>query len=121
MALGQLKLGDMVYYFPRYVITGYIGGITVFVTVTGLEVSGKAVKFVLGRFTGPVTFHSATEIFCTVCGPLRVTNSVVHFQALFPGNHHQIGMSCGQAHLCPCRCWPPGQFRRQFLRVPVRA
>uniref|UniRef100_A0A7S1EYS6 Sulfate transporter n=1 Tax=Noctiluca scintillans TaxID=2966 RepID=A0A7S1EYS6_NOCSC len=42
MALGQLKLGDMVYYFPRYVITGCIGGIGVFVTLTGFEVATGA-------------------------------------------------------------------------------
>lgn len=39
MALGKLQLGEMVHYFPRYVITGCIGGIGVFVTQTGFEVS----------------------------------------------------------------------------------
>ena len=56
MSLKQMKLGDMVYYFPRYVITGCIGGIGVFVTITGFEVSGEAVKFVSGHFTGLLRF-----------------------------------------------------------------
>ena len=42
-------------------------------------------KFVSGHFTGPVSSHSATVTLedYTFCGPLRVTDSVVHFQALF--------------------------------------
>ena len=51
----------MVYYLPRYVITGSIGGIGVFVTVIGFEVSGEAVKFVSGHFTWAVASHSETE------------------------------------------------------------
>ena len=35
----QFKLGNAVYFFPRYVIVGCIGGIGVFVTQTGMEVS----------------------------------------------------------------------------------
>ena len=50
-----------------------------------LQVSGEAVKFVSGRFTGPFAFHSATVTLedCTLCGHLRMTDSVVHLQALF--------------------------------------
>ena len=46
------------------------------------EVSGEAVKFVSGHFTGPVAFDSATVTLedYTLCGPLRVTDSVEHFE-----------------------------------------
>mmetsp|Transcript_3778 Transcript_3778/g.5864 ORF Transcript_3778/g.5864 Transcript_3778/m.5864 type:complete len:872 (+) Transcript_3778:121-2736(+) len=37
--LGALKLGNSVYFFPRHVIVGCIGGVGVFVMQTGLEVS----------------------------------------------------------------------------------
>lgn len=37
--LGALKIGNCVYFFPRHVIIGCIGGIGIFIFQTGLEVS----------------------------------------------------------------------------------
>ena len=37
--LGALKIGNAVYFFPRHVIIGCIGGIGIFIFQTGLEVS----------------------------------------------------------------------------------
>lgn len=37
--LGAYQLGNVIYYFPRHVIVGCIGGVGVFVTQTGFEVS----------------------------------------------------------------------------------
>ena len=53
MALGQLKLGVLPLALHHH---GQHRGIGVFVTVTGFEVSGEAVKFVSGHFTGPLRF-----------------------------------------------------------------
>ena len=38
-ALGKLKLGRVVYYFPAHVLIGCIGGIGVFITITSFNVS----------------------------------------------------------------------------------
>jgi len=39
LLLGKFKLGNLVYFIPRHVIIGCIGGVGIFVTKTGLEVS----------------------------------------------------------------------------------
>ena len=68
-----------------------------------MQVSGEAVKFVSCYFTGPVAFHSATMTLedCTLCGPLRVTDSVVHFQALFPVAIIKSGCLVGRLTCAP--------------------
>lgn len=38
-ALGHFKLGNIVHFFPKYVIVGCIGGIGIFIFQTGLEVA----------------------------------------------------------------------------------
>ena len=39
--LGKFKLGNAVYYFPKHVIVGCIGGIGIFIFRTGVEVATK--------------------------------------------------------------------------------
>jgi len=39
LALGALRLGDLVSFFPRSILLGCIGGVGVFLVLTGIEVS----------------------------------------------------------------------------------
>ena len=64
--LGAYKLGNVVYYFPRHVIVGCIGGVGVFVTQTGFEVSCNQ--------TWSWTWHSVTIFAATNSYPLWLTS-----------------------------------------------
>ena len=41
LALGYLRLGKLIEFFPRHILVGCIGGVGVFLIETGLEVSGR--------------------------------------------------------------------------------
>lgn len=41
LALGLFKLGNMVSFFPRNILTGCVGGVGFFLVVTGVEVSAR--------------------------------------------------------------------------------
>lgn len=54
-ALGKLRLGALVGFFPRHILVGCIGGVGYFLVVTGLEVSS--------RITGGIRYDWSTACF----------------------------------------------------------
>lgn len=65
-ALGKLKLGRVVYYFPSHVLIGCIGGIGVFITLTSIEVStGTSFSFSMADLE---SFLDHWNLFAVVVG-----------------------------------------------------
>ena len=44
-ALGKLRLGKIVGFFPRHILIGCIGGVGYFLIITGIEVTTRVAKF----------------------------------------------------------------------------
>ncbi|KAF1817285.1 hypothetical protein P152DRAFT_14463, partial [Eremomyces bilateralis CBS 781.70] len=89
-SLGALRLGSLVSFFPRSILTGCIGGVGIFLFITGIEVSA--------RLDGNLSYNleTAQELFSAKTAPLwivplalavllRVLKKVRDHEALLPG------------------------------------
>lgn len=66
-ALGAYELGNIVHYFPRHVIVGCIGGVGVFVTQTGFEVSCNQTWLWSWQSARTFTDLNCLPLWCTSC------------------------------------------------------
>lgn len=79
------------------------------------EVRGETLTFVGARFTGPVAFHSSRVTLedCTLCGPLCVEGSVVHFRGL--------SMITGMVSICSSQFRFDGQAITGLVQCDARS
>jgi len=85
--LGAYKLGNAVYFFPKHVILGCIGGVGIFVIITGFEVSSN---LTWSWDSDGVDAFTATAVVplwissCAYCVVLRVLIARYHIAILPP-------------------------------------
>jgi len=77
--LGKFKIGNAMYFFPRHVIIGCIGGIGIFIIQTGVEVSSDrawewSFSSIIAFFDAAVVSHWAASL-----GFVIVLRLILHF------------------------------------------
>lgn len=77
--LGKFKIGNAMYFFPRHVIIGCIGGIGIFIIQTGVEVSSDrawewSLSSIIAFFDPSVAVHWAASL-----GFVIILRLILHF------------------------------------------
>lgn len=79
-ALGKLRLGALVGFFPRHILVGCIGGVGYFLVVTGIEVSSRLEGGVQYNWPTAQYLFGNSTVFLQWTVPLALTAALIALQ-----------------------------------------